>query len=320
MITPYLPTLNLSVDNALSLSQIVHQLITQLNSITMYINELDLGVDEKISEELKLYDERLQVQLEALQETLSNAISETVANCKNYTDLKSEKICETINTLEMELKSYVDKYNEIQDNEIEVLKLAIESLRIDLDEINKKTNSAVSPLTGTSKSFEDCMFDSKTCAQTLYGMSVGDILRLLYTQDNSNRVAGTWKNNITLVGQALTTGSQITKNMFNASYTNAVAGMRNNWRNLQYFTRQCVMNLGKSLTNVSDGEFFNGKVSYTIGQTIGLDNEYANDAVVALPQWTSLKDVIVKDELQLAKDLGLLNDDYTIKTRGEYPL
>lgn len=320
MITPYLPTLNLSVDNALSLSQIVHQLITQLNSITKYINELDLGVDEKISEELKLYDERLQVQLEALQETLSDAISEAVANCKNYTDLKSEKIYETINTLEMELKSYVDKYNEIQDNEIEVLKLAIESLRIDLDEINKKTNSAVSPLTGTSKSFEDCMFDSKTCVQKLYGMPIGDILRLLYTQDNSNRVVGTWTNNITTVSQAQVSGGLITRSMFNINYTNVVAEMYNNWRNLQYFTRQCVLNLGKSLTNVSDGEIITGRIGHTIGQTIGLEDAYANDSIVALPQWVSLKDVIVKDELQLAKDLGLLNDDFTIKTSGEYPL
>lgn len=323
MITPYLPTLNLSVDNAMSLSQIVHQLITQLNNITKYVNEMDLGVDEKISAELKSYDERLQVQLEALQETLVNAISEASADCKNYTDLKSDTIYSAIETLETELKSYVDKYNEIQDKEIEVLKLEIESLRIALDEINKTQGSAVSPLTGTSKSVEDCIYDCGQLVSYGDGVTIGDMLRALYYDETmSNPDPNTTTCTITNVIESLS-----------PEYTTNQSNIGTNKNLMDSFNYQTKPFLGIYISKGKYGLMMTGKKIIENEESSVVQMAYVANDILNSFGYATRKDCgymvantgtrvkfIDNIYLSLARDMGLLNEDFTIKTTGEYPL
>lgn len=326
MITPYLPTLNLSVDNAMSLSQIVHQLITQLNNITKYVNEMNLGVDEKISTELKSYDERLQVQLEALQETLANAISEASADCKNYTDLKSDTIYSAIETLETELKSYVDKYNEIQDKEIEVLKLEIESLRIALDEINKTQGSAVSPLTGTSKSIEDCIYDCSQYAVYNNSVSIGTILRALYYDETMSNPAPTEVTSmITNVVESYSADYQTS----DTGYFGTTNPQQNpiNYQSKPTIGDICA-NSKWAMEMLGKKYMYEDEIQVT--QFAYMSNDVVNSfgyvtntittpgyLVINVPTRVTINDNIY---LSLARDMGLLNDNFTIKTTGEYPL
>lgn len=326
MITPYLPTLNLSVDNAMSLSQIVHQLITQLNNITKYVNEMDLGVDEKISTELKSYDERLQVQLEALQETLANAISEASADCKNYTDLKSDAIYSTIETLETELKLYVDKYNEIQDKEIEVLKLEMESLRITLDEINKTQGSAVSPLTGESKSLEDCIYDCNQQSLKTASYTIQQMLELIYSDAEILNRMGETIPLITTVEQFL---SNSLGNSPKTYFGNDLVYLQQGSTTIDSLTSSSkgyIANCYKWAENRSNGH--RSKVLFTeiISDITGLEDEVFQGTWLFFNPVSCINKTFFKDEnirndyLMKARDMGLLNTDNTIKESGEYPL
>lgn len=326
MITPYLPTLNLSVDNAMSLSQVVHQLITQLNNITKYVNEMDLGVDEKISTELKSYDERLQVQLEALQETLTNAISEASADCKNYTDLKSDAIYLAIETFETELKSYVDKYNEIQDKEIEVLKLEMESLRITLDEINKTQGSAVSPLTGTSKSVEDCIYDCNQQSLKTASYTIQQMLELIYSDAEILNRMGETIPLITTVEQFLSNSLEKSPKTYFGNNLVFLQQGSTTIDSLATSSKGYIANCYKWAENRSNG--YRSRVLFTeiISDITGLEDEVFQGTWLFFNSVSCINKTFFKDEnirndyLMKARDMGLLNTDNTIKESGEYPL
>lgn len=328
MITPYMPTLNLSVDNALSLSQIVHQLITQSNNIVKYINDLNLGVEDKIAEEIKSYDERLQSQLEELEKMLSSAIADSVVNCRNYTNLKSDEIYSEIESLETELKTYVDKCNKIQDNEIKILKLAIESLSIELDKINKKSNSAVSPLTGESKSIEDCIYDCNQQSLKCSSYTIQQMLELVYSDTEMvNRINGSVVPLITSVDNFL---GDYRKTPPKGFFGNNLVYLQQGSTTINSLITSSKGFMANSYKYAEDNNHggVRHKILLTeiISDVTGLEDEVFQGTWLFFNPTSVINETFFKDEntrrdyLRKALEIGLLNDDYTIKTTGEYPL
>lgn len=317
MFTHYLPTLNLSVDNALSVQQQIHQLITMLNKISDYLNNLDKELDSRI-------DVLIKKQLVDLKVIIDNEIKKALEEGKEYTNFKANEIYDKLAKINAQieiLREEIIKVDEKADRTLKHVDREISLLEDKMNQMLRESVSVVSPYTGATVSVQEGLFDAKRCAQELWGMTIQDIFYLLYTQEFTNVISGVWQNNITTVEEATykMDSTDIT-NMFGYEYKGEIEQMPLTWRNLEYFTRQVALFMRKKFISVSTGEYVFGRISYTLGQTLGVDSEFKADYLVAFPNWTTISNCIDKEQLTLAKQLGLLDEKYKIKESGQYPL
>lgn len=174
--TPYMWSDNLSVDNALSSRQIIHQLITKINELVEIYNALDVDVDTKI-------DSKLTKELNDLERELTSAIQKAFEQATDQTDLveqrfdiKIKKLTRdgkaTILALEDELKAYTD---------VKVLECntKIMELYSEFDKLAKNSFASISPLDGTLKSNRDCFYDMLHLYQRGRQLTLDQIINVL---------------------------------------------------------------------------------------------------------------------------------------------
>lgn len=104
---------NISVDNALSMNQILHQIINQMKEIVDFINNLELRANEYTDQEILKLKNNLESQLTTLEQTL-----------KTYTDDK------------------IDEYN------VEVINPQLQTIRDTIDTLNRTLNDRITDEVG----------------------------------------------------------------------------------------------------------------------------------------------------------------------------
>lgn len=156
---------NISIDNALSMNQILHQIVNEIKGIVDFINNLELRANEYTDEQIRLLNERLQAQLETLEDTL-----------KTYTNDKIDEYnAEIINPQLIEIRNTIDTINrtinERIDREVGIINRHINSVestlnkKIDdtkeyLEELIKKGNQLVySSISGRKIPIQDTLFE-----------------------------------------------------------------------------------------------------------------------------------------------------------------
>lgn len=156
---------NISIDNALSMNQILHQIVNEIKGIVDFINNLELRANEYTDEQIRLLNERLQAQLETLEDTL-----------KTYTNDKIDEYnAEIIKPQLIEIRNTIDTINrtinERIDREVGILNRHINSVestlnkKIDdtkeyLEELIKKGNQLVySSISGRKIPIQDTLFE-----------------------------------------------------------------------------------------------------------------------------------------------------------------
>ena len=117
---------NISIDNALSTNQILHQIVNQIKEIVDFINNLELRANEYTDQEILKLKNDLEGQLQTLEQTLKtytdNSISTYNAEVINP---QLEEIKATINRINTELNNRID-------NEVGILNRKIDSVESSL--------------------------------------------------------------------------------------------------------------------------------------------------------------------------------------------
>ena len=100
---------NISIDNALSMNQILHQIVNQIKEIVDFINNLELRANEYTDQEILKLKNDLESQLSTLEQTL-----------KTYTDDSiSTYNAEIINPQLNEIRNTIDNVNQLLNNRID---------------------------------------------------------------------------------------------------------------------------------------------------------------------------------------------------------
>lgn len=171
---PFMFSQNLSVDNALSTQQIIHQLITKMNEVTEYVSNWESDyqgyVDKKISE----LSTEIETKLKTLDNDLTRYINEAITNERNYvntinTNLQSQidelgrLFQRLLNEAKAELKTLISDTSKSDraytNTQILVLKTLIAELNQKLEELASKSIASFSPVDGNLKTNEECMRD-----------------------------------------------------------------------------------------------------------------------------------------------------------------
>lgn len=171
---PFMFSQNLSVDNALSTQQIIHQLITKMNEVTEYVSNWESDyqgyVDNKISE----LSTEIEAKLKKLDNDLTVYINEAITNERNYVDTINTNLQSQIDELsrlfqrllneaKAELKTLISDTSksdrDYTEKQILALKTLIAELNQKLEELASKSIASFSPVDGNLKTNEECMRD-----------------------------------------------------------------------------------------------------------------------------------------------------------------
>lgn len=174
-------TLNLSVDNALTSQQIIHQLITKLNELIEYVNDLNVNfiadanryTDSKVSElsaktskDISNLDSKLQSDIKKVTDDLKSLSKETtkltedaIKHSREYTDINVEELNKKIKEITANIEDALKQSMLYTDDNIKVVNHEIELLYNHLEELAKNSFASVSMLDGSIKKNTDCFYD-----------------------------------------------------------------------------------------------------------------------------------------------------------------
>lgn len=182
-VPPYVNTLNLSVDNALSSQQIIHQLITKTNELAVTVNAFGdetlkkskQYTDEQISEvnknvdiqvmDLKTLIDKINRELIDIYADIEKATDKAIKTSNKYTDDVSDRIYDRIMKVSKDITLAIEECKKYTDTECRLLVNDIKLLDIKLEELAKGTFASVSPLDGETKNNTECFYDLLTVVQ-----------------------------------------------------------------------------------------------------------------------------------------------------------
>lgn len=183
IITPYMWSDNLSVDNALSSRQIIHQLITKINNLVELYNNLDVNIDTKI-------DSKLVKELEQLESELRDAIQRAFEQSTDYTDIAEIRINDKIEKLTKDGKEQIlaleNELREHTDTKVLELNTKIMELYTEFDKLSSNSFASISPLDGALKSNRDCFYDMLHVFQRQNGVTLDNIIAMMMYTSNAN--------------------------------------------------------------------------------------------------------------------------------------
>lgn len=185
---------NISVDNALSMNQILHQIVNQIKEIVDFINNLELRANEYTDQEILKLKNDLESQLATLEQTL-----------KTYTNDKIDEYnVDVINPQLTEIRNTIDTINRTInariDNEVGILNRRISSVestlnkKIDdtkeyLEELIRKGNQLVySSISGRKIPIQDTLFEMGNALKQILSYNWNTIDKLKTFSDE--RISG----------------------------------------------------------------------------------------------------------------------------------
>lgn len=163
-------TLNLSVDNALTSQQIIHQLITKTNEIVENINNLQFAfideakeyTDKAMSNSASEFENKLKElskELLELDKELKEYIERAIKSGREYTDLKAEDLQSAIDKNKSNIEDVLKECKFYTDEKVKVATKEIELLSDKLDLLVKNSVAVISPLDGSTKNATAAMYD-----------------------------------------------------------------------------------------------------------------------------------------------------------------
>ena len=213
-----------AIDNDLSTMQILHKLITQINTIIDEVNSIDSKANEYTDEQIKILKNFLVNKIDTDIENTVKTLTEYIDNQdeKNYSIL-NKKIDDVIKQVYVDiakLKSDLTLYIDDNDNKIKVI---INEVYEELYNLIKNGNDIIySPVDGNLKSTKDVIVDVMNIIQQKNGVN--------------------WKT----LQELCTRGTGVTyDSWFNKL---KVLPKFNNWYSLAFYTCMC---LNESLTTIS---------------------------------------------------------------------
>lgn len=165
---------NLSVDNALSTQQIIHQLITKMNEVTEYVSNWESDYQGYVNNKIAELSTEIESKLKKLDNDLTLYINEAITNERNYvntinTNLQSQidelgrLFQRLLNEAKAELKMLISDTSksdrDYTDKQILTIKTIIAELNQKLEELASKSIASFSPVDGNLKPNEECMRD-----------------------------------------------------------------------------------------------------------------------------------------------------------------
>lgn len=171
---PFMFSQNLSVDNALSTQQIIHQLITKMNEVTEYVSNWESDYQGYVDNKISVLSTEIEAKLKALDNDLTRYINEAITNERNYvntinTNLQSQidelgrLFQRLLNEAKAELKTLISDTSksdrDYTDKQILAVKTLIAELNQKLEELASKSIASFSPVDGNLKTNEECMQD-----------------------------------------------------------------------------------------------------------------------------------------------------------------
>lgn len=213
-----------AIDNALSTMQILHKLITQINTIIDEINSIDSKANEYTDEQIKILKDFLVNKINTDIENTIKTLTEYIDNQdeKNY-NILNKKIDDVIKQVYIDiakLKSDLILYIDDNDNKIKVI---INEVYEELYNLIKNGNDIIySPVDGNLKSTKEVIVDVMNIIQQKNGIN--------------------WKT----LQELCTRGTGVTYD----SWFNKLKNLYifNNWNSLAFYTCMC---LNESLTTTS---------------------------------------------------------------------
>lgn len=213
-----------AIDNALSTMQILHKLITQINTIIDEINSIDSKANEYTDEQIKILKDFLVNKINTDIENTIKTLTEYIDNQdeKNY-NILNKKIDDVIKQVYIDiakLKSDLILYIDDNDNKIKVI---INEVYEELYNLIKNGNDIIySPVDGNLKSTKEVIVDVMNIIQQKNGIN--------------------WKT----LQELCTKGTGVTyDSWFNKL---KILSIFNNWNSLAFYTCMC---LNESLTTTS---------------------------------------------------------------------
>ena len=166
-LTPFMLSQNIALDNALSTIQVIHQIISKVNGVIEFVNNLEVNSNKYTDEQIELLHGIVKDELSEVESNLKNLIK---TNSDDIANIKSElvELHSTIKELNEDIKSNTDlifsNYN--------VLILKIAELKDYIDSfINGLTVKVFSPVTGCRTNIQTALND----IYNLYQMDFGNI-------------------------------------------------------------------------------------------------------------------------------------------------
>lgn len=154
----------ISIDNALTTNQIIHQIINQVKEVVDYVNSLETDAHEYTDTKVLELKTQLEHQISELETFLKGYADTKLVDAKNYTDseianlrlnyidVKVSEIYETITALESRLNAKIDLVDATLTN-------LIGDVRAELIELISKGGAIYSVVDGQRKSIQDCLYD-----------------------------------------------------------------------------------------------------------------------------------------------------------------
>ena len=171
---PFMFSQNLSVDNALSTQQIIHQLITKMNEVTEYVSNWESDYQSYVDKKILELSTEIEAKLKKLDNDLTVYINEAITNERNYVNTINANLQSQIDELgrlfqrllneaKAELKTLISDTSksdrDYTDKQILAVKTLIAELNQKLEELASKSIASVSPVDGNLKTNEECMRD-----------------------------------------------------------------------------------------------------------------------------------------------------------------
>lgn len=171
---PFMFSQNLSVDNALSTQQIIHQLITKMNEVTEYVSNWESDYQGYVNNKISDLSTEIEAKLKTLDNDLTRYINEAITNERNYvntinTNLQSQidelgrLFQRLLNEAKAELKTLISDTSksdrDYTEKQILAVKTLIAELNQKLEELASKSIASFSPVDGNLKTNEECMRD-----------------------------------------------------------------------------------------------------------------------------------------------------------------
>lgn len=213
-----------AIDNALSTMQILHKLITQINTIIDEINSIDSRANEYTDEQIKILKDflvnKINTDIENTVKTLTEYIDNQDEKNYNILNTKIDNVIKQVYIDIAKLKADLILYIDDNDNKIKVI---INEVYEELYNLIKNGNDIIySPVDGNLKSTKEVIVDVMNIIQQKNGIN--------------------WKT----LQELCTKGTGVTYD----SWFNKLKILTrfNNWNSLAFYTCMC---LNESLTTTS---------------------------------------------------------------------
>ena len=163
-LTPFNITQNISIDNALSTIQVIHQIITKVNNVVDYVNNLELNANNYTDEQIKILNDKIEKELSDLENTLKTYSDNLNDNMKLYVDKQDRFIIDLLSssmvTIREEIKKVENALRLYIDTEDSKIYVKIDEIYKELYDLIINGNDIIySPVDGFLKSTKDAIQD-----------------------------------------------------------------------------------------------------------------------------------------------------------------